>query len=74
MKILHLNKIIIQTWTFFLKLQFTQAINKKALDKCMYGFLGVLSTFGTVSISNDVIFRKFHMLDKCENITFISYN
>ena len=49
-------------------------IDKQTLDNYMYRFLGVLFTFGTVPISNDVIFRKFHKLNKCENIMFISYN
>ena len=70
---LNLNKMIAQTWTFFL-ITIYKAIDKKALDKYMYGFLGVLFTFGTVPILNDVIFRKFNKLNKCENIIFISYN
>ena len=40
----------------------------------MYGFLGVLFTFGILPILNDVIFWKFHKLNKGENIIFISYN
>ena len=69
---LNLNKMIAQTWTFFL-ITIYKAIDKKALDKYMYGFLGVLFTFGTVPILNNVIFWKFHKLNKCENIIFISY-
>ena len=74
-KKLHLNlsKMIAQTWTFFL-ITIYKAIDKKALDKYMYGFFGVLFTFGAVPILNDVIFRKFYKLNKCENIIFISYN
>ena len=66
--------MIAQTWTSFFKITIYKAIDKKALDKYMYGFLRVLFTFGTVPISNNVIFLKLHQLNKCENIIFISYN
>ena len=71
---LNLNKMIAQTWTFFLKITINKALDKKALDKYMYWFLGVLFTFGTLPVLNDVIFRKFNKLNKGENIIFISYN
>ena len=58
----------------FFKIIIYKAIDKKALDKYMYGFLGVLFTFGTLPFLNDVIFRKFPKLNKGENIIFISYN
>ena len=61
---LNLNKMIAQTWTFFFKITINKALDKKAVDKYMYGFLGVLFTFGTLPILNDVIFRKFHKLNK----------
>ena len=62
-KILHLNKMIAQTWTFFFNYKL-QSYRQKTLDKYMYGFWGVLFTFGTVPISNNVIicFYLYHII------------
>ena len=55
-KISHFYNIISQSWTLFFKYTIYQAVDKKLLNKYIYGFARVLPTLGAAPISKVAIF------------------